>query len=277
MKNCGFTLIELSMVLVIIGLISGGILVGRELFHAAEIRATIRQVEDFNAAVNTFKGKYNCLPGDCANAGNFFDPATDGDGNGLIGCPAEDTSLCGGPPFPDTTEIAEYVNFWYHLSSAGLISYSVKPYDSSFATQFAGLPYSPPAKIKPRDQSFAPAGATFGWVVRGNIKYLEILPAHNFTLSYYVPSPSVEYGYYPVFDVYSIDRKLDDGLPYTGSVVAWTFGIDSPGLPDIITYQVNADPGGADTTPCINNSVTPNAYNTASTRPMCAPMIRASF
>ena len=60
----GFTLIELSIVLIIIGLITGGILVGRDLVHAAEIRATISQEQRYNTAVNTFKLQYGYLPGD---------------------------------------------------------------------------------------------------------------------------------------------------------------------------------------------------------------------
>ncbi|MCC7259610.1 MAG: type II secretion system protein, partial [Alphaproteobacteria bacterium] len=41
----GFTLVELSIVMVIIGLIVGGVLVGQNLIKAAEMRATIQQIE----------------------------------------------------------------------------------------------------------------------------------------------------------------------------------------------------------------------------------------
>ena len=62
--NSGFTLIELSIVLVIIGLIVGGVLVGQNLIAAATVRAQITQIEKYNQAVNTFYGKYQALPGD---------------------------------------------------------------------------------------------------------------------------------------------------------------------------------------------------------------------
>lgn len=92
----GFTLIELSIVLVIIGLIVGGILMGRDMIRAAELRSVARDVEAIKTAINTFQNKYNCLPGDCLNATQFFgqasscptppvltDPGTcNGDGNG---------------------------------------------------------------------------------------------------------------------------------------------------------------------------------------------------
>ncbi len=50
----GFTLIELSIVLVIIGLIVGGVLVGRDLIRAAAERSEISQFQQFSVAANTF-------------------------------------------------------------------------------------------------------------------------------------------------------------------------------------------------------------------------------
>jgi prepilin-type N-terminal cleavage/methylation domain-containing protein len=71
-RHSAFTLVELSIVLVIIGLIIGGVLAGRDLIRAAELRSLVSEVERYNSAVNAFKLKYNCLPGDCATATNFW-------------------------------------------------------------------------------------------------------------------------------------------------------------------------------------------------------------
>jgi prepilin-type N-terminal cleavage/methylation domain-containing protein len=85
-----FTLIEMAIVLVIIGLIVGGVLVGQTLIKAAAIRNQIKQVQDLQMQINTFRTKYDCLPGDCANATTFFGTtfgsATifNGDGDGFI-------------------------------------------------------------------------------------------------------------------------------------------------------------------------------------------------
>src|SRR6202011_3322528 len=90
----GFTLIELSIVLVIIGLIVGGILVGQDLIKAAEVRAQISQIDKYNSAVNTFRAKFQSIPGDMAVAtANQFGFTVDStcygqiggrDGNGLL-------------------------------------------------------------------------------------------------------------------------------------------------------------------------------------------------
>lgn len=87
-----FTLIELSIVLVIIGLVAGGVLAGKDLVEAARVRAAVSQIERLNVAANIFKGKYNALAGDMTNPDQFFSvgwnnvPITSlaGNGNGLL-------------------------------------------------------------------------------------------------------------------------------------------------------------------------------------------------
>ena len=92
-RNAGFTLIELSIVLVIIGLVVGSVLVGQDLIKAAQVRATISQIEKYNTTANTFYGKVGSLPGDLnsVTATQFgFNPrgsfGGEGDANGLIEC-----------------------------------------------------------------------------------------------------------------------------------------------------------------------------------------------
>jgi prepilin-type N-terminal cleavage/methylation domain-containing protein len=87
----GFTLIEMSIVLVIIGLIVGSVLVGQDLVRSAALNAPIAQIDKLQTAMLTFRGKYDALPGDIADpaASNFGFAARgiyagEGDGNGLI-------------------------------------------------------------------------------------------------------------------------------------------------------------------------------------------------
>ena len=116
----GFTLIEMSMVLVIIALIIGGILTGQEMIRAGEVRATLSQMDKYSAAAFAFKAKYNCVPGDCAKAvafglGQAGGPGDNGDGNGQVY--SFPWVIAGG----QETLQKEFLNFWYHLSKAGLI------------------------------------------------------------------------------------------------------------------------------------------------------------
>src|SRR5271154_5990239 len=123
--NHGFTLIELSIVLVIIGLIIGGVLVGQDLIKAAETRATLAQIEKYNSAVNTFRNKYNGLPGDLVNAATQFGFAGgaggsgDRDGNGFI-APYNAAAVTTGIGYGGETAY-----FWADLSTAGFLDASL--------------------------------------------------------------------------------------------------------------------------------------------------------
>ncbi|MEO8341734.1 MAG: prepilin-type N-terminal cleavage/methylation domain-containing protein [Nitrospirota bacterium] len=71
-RTTGFTLVELYIVLVIIGLLVGGVLAGKTLIQQAEIRAAASQLQQMETAYRTFQTKYGCIMGDCSNATDFF-------------------------------------------------------------------------------------------------------------------------------------------------------------------------------------------------------------
>ena len=66
-RSNGFTLVELAIVMIIIGLLIGGILKGQELVENARVNATVAQIKAIQAATATFHDKYNALPGDMIN------------------------------------------------------------------------------------------------------------------------------------------------------------------------------------------------------------------
>ncbi len=68
----GFTLIELSIVLVIIGLLVGGVLAGKALIEQAATRAAASRLQQLETAYRTIQAKYNCTIGDCSNATDYF-------------------------------------------------------------------------------------------------------------------------------------------------------------------------------------------------------------
>lgn len=121
----GFTLIELSIVLVIIGLLVGGVLVGRDLIEAGQLRTQIAQIEEYTTATHTFRLKYNCLPGDCRNAealglGVSAGPGQNGNGDKAIGY--QGGSFANGQVQAGGQWTPESLDFWYHLQQAGLIN-----------------------------------------------------------------------------------------------------------------------------------------------------------
>lgn len=101
----GFSLIEISIVLSIIGILMGFSLKGRELIESARVRSVISQVESYKAAVQIFFEKYSAIPGDLKDASKLIaNDISNGYQNGKI----------------ETLEDAK--RFWEHLYKSNLIS-----------------------------------------------------------------------------------------------------------------------------------------------------------
>jgi prepilin-type N-terminal cleavage/methylation domain-containing protein len=219
----GFTLIELAIVLVIIGLIVGGVLVGQDLVRAAGVRATITQIEKYQTAVNTFYGKYGYLPGDipAGPASQFgFQPrgqyAGEGDGNGVIeGVRANSANHNAGYFFA----AGETLMFWVDLSTAGLI-------DGGFTGGTANVPmptnstdisdYFPAARIGRGNYIAVWSG---GLTEADGTNYFEL---EAIILINQTGNAGVILGNkgLTVAEAHSIDSKIDDGLPQSGNVLA---------------------------------------------------------
>ncbi len=86
-KQNGFTLVEIAIVLVIIGLLLGGVLKGQEMIKNAEIRGVITDIQGMSTAMYAYRDRYSAIPGDDSAAETHLQAATDvanGDGNGVI-------------------------------------------------------------------------------------------------------------------------------------------------------------------------------------------------
>lgn len=137
-----FSLVELSIVLVILGLLTGGVLTGQALIKAAELRAIPTEYNKYMTAIYAFRDRYMALPGDMTNATQFWGIAATGTGdcNQTDSRTLDDTRrTCNGdgdgiidyksnPNYPN-----EIFRTWHHLANAGLIegSYSGIPYSST--------------------------------------------------------------------------------------------------------------------------------------------------
>src|SRR3990167_3356606 len=83
-NQSGFTLIEIAIVLVIIGLLLGGVLKGQELINSAKVKNLASDFKNIPVYIYGYQDKYKALPGDDIAAVTHVTAATNGDGNGII-------------------------------------------------------------------------------------------------------------------------------------------------------------------------------------------------
>lgn len=80
----GFTVVELAVVVVIIGLLISSVLVGQSMIRTSYQDSIISDLNSYKAAVNTFELNYGFKPGDMRNASDYWGSTADGNGNGIV-------------------------------------------------------------------------------------------------------------------------------------------------------------------------------------------------
>lgn len=207
----GFSLVELSIVLVILGLLVGGILAGQSLIRAAELRAVTAESSRYTTAMSAFRDKYFAIPGDFNNASGFGWGSFNGSGNGWV----ENTATAG------TNEIS---TFWIHLASAGLVEGSYTNVANTTMTPGTNNPRSKMTSAgwniiglggvaaagttSGPTNATAPAASTFYAGTYGN--------ALTFGGGTSAVLPT---GVLKSEEAWNIDTKLDDGRPDQGGVL----------------------------------------------------------
>lgn len=117
----GFTLVEIAIVLVIIGLLLGGILKGQEMITQAKIKNLINDFNGITAAVYSYQDRYRALPGDDLQATRWTS-AKAGDGNGQFTPIASKGTYNNIPTKAASEETPPETNlFWWHLRLAGFV------------------------------------------------------------------------------------------------------------------------------------------------------------
>lgn len=189
----GFTLLELSIVLVIVGLLLAGLLKGQELLTGARVRSIIQQQDGMKAAFFGFMDRFRAPPGDYANATTAITGVSatacgvagkfgNGDGDGRI----ENAN-------------GEFILAWEHLSKAGFIS-GIYTCTGNTAVDQAGVPRNA-------------YGQYVEMIYDNNYAGMAVRDQHNLKTGNNMPSDILA----------EIDRKVDDGNAFQGSFRGSTF------------------------------------------------------
>jgi prepilin-type N-terminal cleavage/methylation domain-containing protein len=204
-RQSGFTLIEIAIVLVIIGLLLGGILKGQELINSARVKNLATDFRNIPVFIYGYQDKFKALPGDdkaaVAHVGTTAITPGIGDGDGVIEGDWDDENAT--PP-------TETYLFWQHIRLAGLAPGS---------TTLSATDY------QPRN------------AVGGVIGVQSDAPFTGMTGAYFICSAGVLGKY-----AKQLDTQLDDGNGSTGSMMVGATADGSTGgtaaLVDSTSYTV---------------------------------------
>ena len=115
-KQTGFTLIEIAIVLVIIGLLLGGVLKGQELINSAKVKNLATDFKNIPVYIYGYQDKFRALPGDDGAAASHVPNATVASTNGTL-----NNGVIEGA-WDTVTTTDETQKFWEHIRLAGLVT-----------------------------------------------------------------------------------------------------------------------------------------------------------
>lgn len=225
MRNrAGYTLLELSIVLVIIGLLVGGVVAGKSLIRSAEVNNLMSDLQTIDTSVQAFRDQYHALPGDFAGATQIWGiqaGATGNDDTCYLSA-STDKKTCNGNDDGwihtgyTTTGRAERGRAWQHLANAGLVS-----------GQYSGVmgPAATEWRIGGVNTMAGPFSSThFNFAVEGTMAgapwYFPFAASTNFVEL----STDADVGESPdrniltTVEMFDIDSKIDDGKPALGRI-----------------------------------------------------------
>ncbi len=215
-----FSLIELSMVLVVIGLLVGGILLGRSIIVVGQQRALLRDLTRYQTVHHVFTEKYNGQPGDLTDAYTYWQGDSYCNSNTTVSA-ANNTGCNGNGDGIISATSGEAHKYWLHLRLSGLIEGS---YNGYFAANWGGSSwwnYIGPGTNMPswqgkQDTYFMVYNYPLnwrGWTGTGTDISRNRLTFANWT-----------YDSLTVGDAQTIDGKVDDGRPGSGTMTANILG-----------------------------------------------------
>lgn len=231
MKKCAaFSLVELSIVLVILGLLVGGVLAGQSLIRASELRSVGGEFTRWHTGVYAFRDKYFALPGDMTNATKFWGTAAACPGTNAQ--PSTNATTCDGDGdnvFDANPSVGfghEYFRFWQHLANAGLIEGTYAGVTGSGASSHSEAGFNVPAsKINTGCWSMV-----YGAALTGSASYYDAPAGNTWSFGKENATGSCKDGLLFPSELWGIDKKIDDGKPGTGKIRARNYALCTTSL-----------------------------------------------
>lgn len=197
--NSGFTLVELSIVIVIIGLIIAGVTSGQKMVAQAKLRNAVKEIQTYDTATKQFVDKFKYYPGDLPTAATYW-------GTYSAGPPITGASNGNGDWIVSFVSGTEDLQFWRQLALAGYIPGS---YTGAVGAVRHVAGVNCPASVIPKGgyQVFYTTSGATNYSTYGQSLQLGTPAGDHYNES--IMSPS---------DAYSIDTKIDDGIAATGNL-----------------------------------------------------------
>jgi len=212
----GFTLIELSIVLIIIGLLIVAVNSGTSLIRNAKLRSITNEAKQYQVAVNSFFMKFDKYPGDFGQAlGSGANASVAGNGNNQIEWRVTDAST--------SNSVNEGSNAWLQLIDAGVLKEDIRTNMNVPEMMVTAITSANPIKHYP-----ASAESSTGWIFNSVddssviTNYVQIVKSFNPNFSTDSDAPTIgsgsNGGSLNTSDSYSIDNKNDDGKRTSGDI-----------------------------------------------------------
>lgn len=211
-KKSAFSLIELAIVLIIIGLLIAGVTGGAALIKSAELRAIITEARSNSISASAFFSLYDSLPGD---SNNYTAATVIGNGDGHI-------EFCRTGTCAAVTDLSEGGGVaWSHLTQAGIVNIPGFTAVASNGSQALGsTPSFLPSKMKQAGWMFDYADSFYNASTNTGVSNANVtILTGTGTLSANLESATA-YSILLGVDAFSLDTKNDDGKPNTGKIKA---------------------------------------------------------